>query len=227
MQNSITLAEVKAELAARPHHVFHASLSLYIIAESRPRPDNPDWIEIACLNKSGAEGMLVYPSPLDAMLNAQARNQKGADYSIHPFEAIDPRPFLASHDNWFTIYLVYGFAARGPHLLVSERGNVQALTLDTHFHIPPDVADHFHLSFTEQLIDRINAIHHAAGLHDYDRVVDELADCTWRDLDRQAQEATRRIGQSVTGNNGNVTHCALYDPIEQRWRFAAFTDMQE
>jgi hypothetical protein len=35
----------------------------------------------------------------------------------------------------------------------------------------------------------------------------------------------KRIGQPVSGDNENVTHCALYDPTEQRWRFAAFSDV--
>lgn len=35
----------------------------------------------------------------------------------------------------------------------------------------------------------------------------------------------RRIRQPVSGED-NITHCALYDAIEQRWRFVAFEDLK-
>ncbi len=227
MQRPATLAEVKAGLAARPEHVFHSSLSLYIIAENCPRPDCPEWVEVGCLNKNGAEGMVVYLSPLDALLDAKGRNRDGGNYCVHPFEAIDPRPYVANHNGWFTLYLVYGFAARGKHLLVSERGDAQALTLDMHYQIPPDMSDHFHLLFTDKVLWQINAVHRLAGLHDYGRVVDELAECSSQDLGQQTQEAANRIGQPVTGDDERVSHCALYDPVEQRWQFAAFADLRD
>jgi hypothetical protein len=224
MQKSATLAEVQDELA-RSEHVFHSSLSLYIIVENRPRPGCPSWVEVGCLDLNGAEGMMVYLSPLDALLDAKVRNRDGRRYHVHPFEALDPRPYIAAHNHWLTLYLVYGFAARGKHLLVSERGNVQALTLRTHFQITPDMFDHFHLSFPDGLVGELNAVHHTAGIHDYGDILNELTECSVQDLDRQAQEATERIGEPVSGDNENVTHCALYDPIEQRWRFAAFADI--
>lgn len=227
MQKSATLAEVKAELATRHDHVFHSSLTLYLLAEKRPKPDNPDWVEVGCLNLKGAEGMMVYLSPLDALLDAKIRNRTGARFSVHPFEALDPRPFITEHDGWFTVYLVYGFAARGKHMLVSQRGNVQALPLGVHFHVTPDLFEHFHLSFSDEVIDWINALHRAANMHDYARIVTDQSECSFQELEQQAQEATRRIEHPVTGGEDNVTHCALYDPIERKWRFAAFADIPD
>jgi hypothetical protein len=227
MQKSATLAEVQAELAARPEHVFHSSLSLYVIAEKRPRPDCPDWVEVGCLDKDGAEGMMVYLSPLDALLDANIRSSDGGRYHVHPFEALDPRPFIAGHHHWLTLYLVYGFAARGNHLLLSERGNVQALTVGMHFQITPDIFDHFHLSFSDDLIEELNVLHRTAGLYDYGDILTELTECSAEELDQKAQEATERIGNPICGDNDHVTHCALYDPIEQRWRFAAFADIAD
>ena len=196
-----------------------------IIAENNPQPHDPDWAEIGCLSRNGVEGMMVYLSPLDAMLDAQARNRDGRHYRVYPFEGIDPRPFVTSHNHWFTLYLAYGFAACGPHLLVSERGEVQALIFGAHFQITPDIADHFHLLFTDQLIADIDAVHRAAGLFDYGRMVNELAECTTQDLDQQAEQAMNRIGQVLCGDNEKVTHCALYDTVDQRWRFASFADL--
>jgi hypothetical protein len=225
MPKSATLSEVKDELAASTDRVFHSSLSLYIIAENRPRPDCPDWVEVGCLDINGAEGMMVYLSPLDALLDAQVRNRDGGRYRIYPFEALDPRPYIAEHNHWLTLYLVYGFAARGKHLLVNEQGNVQTLTLGTHFQITPDMFEHFHLAFPDSLVDELNAVHRAAGIYDYGDILNELTGRSVQDLDWQAREATECIGEPVSGDNDNVTHCALYDPTEQRWRFAAFPDI--
>jgi hypothetical protein len=68
-------------------------------------------------------------------------------------------------------------------------------------------------------------MHRTANLHDYASIVEELAGCSFQELDRQAEEAMRRIGPHATGDNDNVTHCALYDPIDVCWRFAAFADV--
>lgn len=77
------------------------------------------------------------------------------------------------------------------------------------------------------MIDELNAVHRAAGLYDYGDVLTDMAGCPAQDLDRHAQEATERIGVPVCGDNENVTHCALYDPTEQRWRYAAFADITD
>ena len=227
MQNTITLAAIREEALADPAHVFHSSLPLYILVEKRSGPDNPDWIDIACLNRDGAEGMMVYLSPLDALLDSKARNRKGGEFFIHPFEAIDPRPYIASHDHWLTLYLVYGFAARAEKLVLSDSGELQAMTLVTHFRITPDQFDHFQLAFPDELIDSLNAMHVTAGLHDYGGILEDQADVSLEELDRDAQEATRRIGPFVTGGSDDITGCAVYDPIEQRWRFAVFTDIPD
>jgi hypothetical protein len=225
MQKPATLAQVRTELATNRAHVFHSSLTLYVLAEKRPRPDNPDWIEVGCLNQSGVVGMMVYLSPLDALLDAKMRNRKGANVRVHPFEAIDPRPFIAEHEDWLTVYLVYGFAGRGKQMLVSQRGDIQALTSGLHFHVTPDQREHFHLSFSDEVVAGINALHRAANMHDYARIVEEQAECSFHELERLAQEATQCAQSAVIIGNDNITHCALYDPIERKWSFAALADV--
>lgn len=231
MTKSVTLAEFAADLARNRQCAFHSSLSLYALAQKRPKPGNPDWVEVGCLKngKDRPEGMLVYLSPLDALLDAQTRNRAGAQYRVYPFEAIDPRPYITEHDSWFTVYVGYGFAARGNHLVVSRRGDVQALIMGVHFRIMPDEFEHFHINFSDAMIDKINAFHRAANMHDYGRVIEELAECSSSELERQAQEATQRIKQAIPGDetDANITHCAVYDPVEQKWRFAAFADVAD
>lgn len=223
MQKISTLADVKTDLKAKHSQILHSSLTLYVLAERRPTPINPDWVDVGCLNKNGAVGMMAYLSPLDALLDAAVRNHGGARFEVQPFEAIDPRPFITSHDNWLTVYLAYGFAARGKSLVVGYRGHVQALTTCTHFHIPTETIDHFHLSFSDELIGYINAIHRSAGISDFGRIAEEQAETSLQQLNQQAKEAAGRIKQTVIGHD-NISHCALYDPVEQQWCFAGFED---
>lgn len=178
MTKSATLAEFAADLARNARCAFHSSLSLYALADKRPKPGQPDWVEVGCIKNHGVDGMLVYLSPLDALLDAQSRNRSGAQYRVYPFEAIDPRPYIKEHDGWFTVYVGYGFAARGRHLVVSARGAVQARIMGVHFRITPDAFEHFHIDFSEAMIDKINTFHRAANMHDYGRVIEKLAEYT-------------------------------------------------
>jgi hypothetical protein len=155
------------------------------------------------------------------VLDAKSRNRTGAQFRVYPFEEIDPRPYLIEHDSWLTVYTVYGFAARGKHLVVGRHGEVQALIMGVHFRITPNHFEHFHVHFPDEMTDKIDAFQRAANMHDYGRVIEELAECSFPELERQAQEAEQRIEHPIVGED-NITHGALYDPIEQKWRFAAF-----
>ncbi len=219
-----TLAGIRAKLDEAPHHIFHASLPLYILLEKRPRPDNHDWVEVGCWKQGNAEGMMVYLSLIDAMIDLYGRNRNGGRYRIFPFEAIDPRAFIDGHGGWFTVYLVYGFAARGNRLLLNERGEPMSMTHATHFQITPDMADHFHLQFGDKMVAWLERLHDKAGMPDYGRIVDELAVASSDELNRHAGEALQRIERPDAGRD-NITHCGLYDPIEQCWRYVAFADL--
>jgi hypothetical protein len=95
---------------------------LYVLLEKRPRPDAPDWVEVGSWKQGDADGMMMYLSLIDAMIDLYSRNRESRRYQIFPFEAIDPRPFIKGHEGWLTVYLAYGFAARSDGLLLSEKG---------------------------------------------------------------------------------------------------------
>lgn len=221
IQNTKTLATIRAEALADQAHHFRTSLPLYILIETRPTPGDPDAIEIACLRKDGVEGVLVYLSPIDALLDARTRNSQGRNFFVYPFEASDPRSYIASHDNWLTLYLAYGFAGRGSKLVTSERGDLLTLSMDIYFRIPPGQSDRIHLRFPGEPLRSINAMHRTAGLHDYDGILEEQADASAEELDGEAQEAARHIGPTVKWSGENITECAIYDAVDRRWRFAA------
>ncbi len=227
MKTPTTLSEIREQAVSAPGHVFHSSLPLYILLEKRPKPDNPDWVVIHCLKKNGAEGMVVYLSPLDATIDLHGQHRNGARYQVFPFEAIDSRPYIQAHDNWFTVYLAYGFAAHNKRLMLSERGKVLPLVQGIHFHITSDVMDHFHLRFGDGVATWIDNLHAKAQMQDYAHIAQQQADSACADINQQACEALTRIEQPIAdSNNIDTTHCTLYDPIEQQWRFVDFSDLK-
>lgn len=220
-----TYAEWFSATRSESNHIFHVSLPCYALVEAKPRPGKPNWAEVASYQpKKGGEGMLAYLSLVDAALDQHTFNLDGPQYRIMPFEVIDPRAFLQQHDNWFTVYVVYGFAARGNRLVTTETGALQVLTQVKHFHITPDIVSHFQLDFGEQAVAWLNKVHRAAGLPDYPRMVEELGECSVAEIEQHAKDAMRKIGPSIVDKQ-NISHCALYDTVEGRWRFAAFEDL--
>ena len=224
MNSTETLAEIRAKTIAASEHVFHASLPLYVLVEKRPRPDNPDWVEVGCWLQDGAEGMMVYLSPIDAMIDINARNRSGRRFAIFPFEAVDPRHFIQEHAGWLTVYLVYGFAARRRRLILSNEGELLPLTKANHFQITPEMKDHFHLNFHADAMAWLERMHVNAGMHDYAQIVRDLADASTAETVIHAHEALQRVKSPERGTT-NITDCGLYDPVEQQWRFASFADM--
>lgn len=224
MSEQLSLAEIRAKAHEAPDHVFCCNLPLYVLLEKRPRPNAPDWVEVGCWKQDEAEGMMVYLSLIDAMIDLYSRNRDGRRYQIFPFESIDSRPFINGHEGWLTVYLAYGFAARSGGLLLSEKGEPMSLMQGTHFQIAPDATEHFHLQFGDKLLAWLDRLHEKAGIPDYGRVALEHAEASSAELNELAQEALRRI----TTHNSMQTessHCALYDPIEQEWRLVDFADL--
>ena len=205
--------------------VIHASLPFFALADKRPTPNQPDWVEIACFKRyNNGEGILAYLSLIDAELVRQNFNRDGRGYRIVPFEAIDPRHFIRTHERWLTIYVVYGFAARGERLLTDASGHLQTLSHIKHFHIEPEAEAHFHLNFGEQAIDWLEALHRAAGIPDYANMIEDLAGSSPAEIERHAQDALLRAA-TVIGGDGYITHCALYDTVDGQWRFAEIADL--
>ena len=223
--NHPTFAAWRDAVQSAEDTVIHASLPFFALADNRPTPDQPNWVEIACFKrKNNGEGILAYLSLVDAELDRQNFNRDGCGYRIVPFEAIDPRHFIRTHERWLSVYAVYGFAARGAHLLTNATGQLQALSHIKHFHIAPESEAHFHLSFGAQAIDWLGTLHRAAGIPDYANMIEELAGLSAAEIKLHAQDALRQV-KTMMGGGSQVTHCAVYDTVEEQWRFAAIKDL--
>lgn len=223
--NIETIADIQGLTKSAPDRIFHASLPLYILLEKRPKLGRPNWVEVGCWKeKGGAEGVMVYLTLIDAMLDLNVRNRAGGKYRIFPFESIDPRPYIQEKNDWFSVYLVYGFAACDNRLIVSKRGEIISLAHATHFHITPNMANHFHLSFADKMLEWLSLLHIKAQIPDYARIAKELTESSPTEINRMAHAAMQHVESPVLGDEAE--QCALYDPIEQQWRFVAFADLR-
>lgn len=225
LTNRPTFAAWRNAVQSAEETVIHASLPFFALVENRPSYDQPNWVEIACFKRNNnGEGILAYLSLVDAELDRQNFNRDGRKYRIVPFEAIDPRHFIRAHERWLSVYAVYGFAARGEYLLTDATGRLQALSHIKHFHIAPEIEAHFHLSFGEPTIVRLEALHRAAGIPDYASMIEDLAGMNTSEIEMHAQDALRQV-KTMMGGSSQVTHCALYDTVEGQWRFVEIADL--
>jgi hypothetical protein len=221
-----TLCEQRQEIYKNPGLIFCCPLPLYALAERNPRPDCPDYAEIACERIQGVEGVLLCLSPVDAMIYRAQCNSAGRKYEVFPYEAIDPRIFIQSHDHCLSLYIVYGFEARNNKLLLNREGYPNELIWPIHFKFSPeDIEEHFCLGFGEGMTGWLDALHRKAGLSDYRSHVHEQADLAMDDLDFAASTALQVAEYMEKDSAQDTTQCAIYDPVESQWRFVDFADM--
>lgn len=224
-KSPLTHTEVTGRAEPVCERIFHASLPLHILLERRPRPDNPNWVDIGCWRHGNIDGMMVYLSPIDAMIDMYDRNKNGGKFEISPFVSIDPREFIQEHDGWFTVCLVYGFAARANRLVQSEQGHLMPLVSITHFRISDQMSEHFHLEFGNKTHAWLERLHCSAGIPDYVRVHQDLNMASFFELTKLTSAALERVDSPDRGRE-NITHAGLYDAVEQTWRFVALSDLR-
>jgi hypothetical protein len=221
-----TLSEQRKESYRNPDIVVCCSMTLYVLLERSPRPDCPEYVELACHRLNGAEGILLFQSPIDAIIK-QGSVSRGT-YQPYPFEAVDPRIFIQSHDGWLTLYVVYGFAAHNNKLLLDEDGFLCPLLYPNYIQFDlDDIPEHIHIDFSDgTLIDRLEKLHRSAGLSDYRRLVYEQAQSSMAELSMMAGAALR-VADFQDAREHRATQCAIYDPIEAKWRFVDLEDVPQ
>jgi hypothetical protein len=213
-----TLSEQRQEIYQDQNMLMCCSMALYVRLERNTRPDCPDYVELACYSLKGTEGILLYQSPVDALISQGNIGRRA--HQLYPFEAIDPRIFIQSHDGWLTLYIVYGFAANNNKLLLNESG-FPCPHIHT-IYIPFDlenIPEHIHIDFSgNTIIDRLNKLHRQVGLPDYQSLVYEQAQCSMAELEIMTSAALQAVDYQDAQDH-EVTQCAIYDPIEVKWRF--------
>ena len=213
-----TLAEQRAQFS-HGDLAFCTSCLLYILIETGTRPGDPNGVEIACRKFGGEIRMMVFRSPLDAMVTQITENRRGRRYKICPFELLDPRPFMKKHGDVLRLTLVYGFAAEGGKVLSSEDGGPFLLQETMDFGAPPDYSEHFHLLLNETFMDWMNRQVMRAGLIDYGELNRELSEAPLAELEQLANVALSQVTGHIIRCGEAIQEYAFFDAIERCWRF--------
>lgn len=200
-------------------HVFHSSLRLYVLAEHRPKPRQPDWIEVSCIHRGETDYMLAYASPVDARIEQDELNRSGKNYRIFPFDTINPLPFIESHGGRFNVCVIYGFAAHAGHLMADPTSGRVLIALGAwkSFPVPTEIREHLTLDFGDMhgVLGRVYAV---AGLASHADTLEELGTYEPVEIDRIAKSARLKIKSRI--RREIASEYAVYDVLEQRWRFA-------
>jgi hypothetical protein len=211
-----------AEQRARFSHddlAFCTSYLLYILIERGTRLNDPDWGDIACRKFGGEVRMMVFLSPLDAMVTLTAENRQGHRYEICPFELINPYPFSRKQGDVLRLAFVYGFAAEGGKVLLSKNGSPFPLLKMMDFGPIPDGQKHFHLLLDENFMDWMNRQLMQAGLTDYGEVNRELSESPLAELEELANDALSQVSGGILRGGDPIIEHAFFDTLERRWRF--------
>jgi hypothetical protein len=218
-----SFSEIRTACMDEDKHSFWMFLPLYILAETRPKPNEPAHVEIACLQYCGRTFMQPFLSPIDAMIYRYYATKAGYRYEVRVFEEISPQPFILKQ-GCFQLYIVYGFAARENRVLFGKDGSALPLGKPFELDIPPEAMPHFHVDLDTDWIDELNSLHRRADMADYSSIVmDDMASAPRREVVQHAQDAFSQLekpGKQIVKDPKDITHCALYDPLLQRWRFS-------
>jgi len=218
-----SLSEQRQEVYKNPNLALCSSLALWVLVEDFPCPDNPHGVRFGCTKLNGVKGILLYVSPLDAVISCRGFNSKGGKFEVCPFEAVDPRRFILNHDGWLSLYLCCGFVAQGGKLVLDECASPSELIYPLHHQFKPeDIEEHIHLEFGESVTGWLDRVQRAVGLPDYPSLVYELSRSSMPELDLTASRALQaaRYIERECFEPTQPTQCAVFDPVESQWCFA-------
>jgi hypothetical protein len=202
--------------------LLQASMQLYVLAESRPRPNAENWVEIACVNRGGVAHILCYVNPIDAYIERESHRLKGKIYDVLPLGLLDPTPFIERGQGRLNFGIVYGFCARNGQLLTepSNGTSLMGTAAWKGFTIPQEITPPFKLEFGS-MHEGLGRIFSTAGLPRQSIVLQDCATYSPVELERTAREALLRAPKRIYRNQGN--EFSIYDPIERRWRFGSLS----
>ena len=217
-----SLSEQRQEVYKNPNLALCSSLALYVLVEKTPRPDNPHCVRYGCTELKGAEGILLFVSPLDAVIMCRSFNSEGGKFEVCPFETIDPRRFILNRDCWLSLHLCYGFGAQGGKLILDEYGSPSGLVYRLHLQFKPeDIEEHIHLGFDKNITGWLERVQRAIGLPDYPSLVHELSRSSMPELELTASTALQAVSyiHLECYEPTQPAQCAVFDPVEAQWCF--------
>lgn len=198
---------------------LRASMRLYGLVKNSGSTDNPQRqpVDILCIvNRMGGKAIRAFVSRLDAELMARSAGLDG--YRVIPLRNFDPNGFIDAHQGWLTLHVCCGFVAVAGDSLLHE-GALSPMGWYVYSEIVQWTAEH-HLNLGAQMAELLQTTYEQIHLRNYNAWLNELDDATPAELGWQVDEAWRLV-QTITPPDSRE-HChALFDPVDNRWCFAA------
>ncbi|WP_130928897.1 hypothetical protein [Pseudomonas sp. Sample_20] len=198
---------------------LQASMRLYGLVKTTGSSDDPNRqaVEILCMaQRTGGLAIRAFVSRLDAEL--MTRSADLGDYRVVALRTFDPTAIIDAHQGWLMLHVSCGFVALAGHSLLKN-----GALIPMGWHVYSEVGrwtSRHHLDLGVEMGDLLQSTFERNHLRNYNAWLNELDDATPAELSWQANEAWRAI-QTATAPESRE-HChALFDPVDNRWRFVA------
>ncbi|MGE8175472.1 hypothetical protein [Pseudomonas fluorescens] len=198
---------------------FRASMRLYGLVKNLGSTDVilQQSVEILCtVSRAGSKAIRAFVSRLDAEL--MVRTVGLNEYRVVPLSSFNPNLFIQEQQGWLALHVSCGFAVRAGLPLLSD-GALLPMGWYAYSDIGQWTASH-HLDFGPQMASLLQTAYERVGQRNYNAFLNELDSASHADLQWQVDEAWRALGSSSVPLPGGDHH-ALFDPVENRWCFAA------
>lgn len=140
------------------------------------------------------------------------------DYRVIPLRTFDPTAFIDAHQGWLMLHICCGFVAPVGHSLLKDDA-LMPMGWYVYSEIGQWTAG-YHLDLGTQMVDLLQSTYERNHLRNYNAWLNELDDATPAELAWHVDEAWRHLQTAATPDSREHCH-ALFDPVDNRWRFAA------
>lgn len=198
---------------------LRATMRLYGLVKNSGSSDNPQRqpVDILCTtNSTGGKAIRAFVSRLDAEL--MTRSAGLDDYRVIALRTFDPTAFIDAHQGWLTLHICCGFVAPAEHSLLKD-GGLMPMGWYAYSEIGQWTAEH-HLDLGAKMVDLLQSTYERNHLRNYNAWLNELDDASPAELAWQTDEAWRHLQTAASPDSREHCH-ALFDPVDNRWRFAA------
>lgn len=174
-------------------------------------------VDILCtVTRTGGKAIRAFVSRLDAEL--MARTDDLAEYRVVPLRSFDPTAFIQDQHGWLSLHVSCGFVARAGQPLLTA-GALLPMGWNVYSEIGQWTAKHY-VDFGPQMASLLQSTYERLGLRDYNAWFNDLDSATTADLQWQVDEAWIALNSVLPPAFDDDCH-ALFDPVENLWRFAA------
>ncbi|EJM09359.1 hypothetical protein PMI21_05637 [Pseudomonas sp. GM18] len=198
---------------------LRATMRLYGLVKNLGSTDDRhrQSVDILCtLNRTGGKAIRAFVSRLDAELMTRSRGLE--EYRVVPLRTFDPNQLIQDHQGWLTLHVCCGFVVLADQSLLND-GTLLPMGWYVYSDVGQWTAEHY-IDFGPQMTSLLQTSYDRIGLRDYNAWLNDFDSVSDADLEWQVAEAWQTLHNVSSPDSHDNCH-ALFDPVDNRWRFAA------